>query len=77
MATDVAACFGKRHDNVLRAIDELCGMSVEAFLNFEVCPYQTHEQGRSYRNFNMTRDGFTLLAMGFTGRRRCNQSNSS
>ncbi len=66
---DVSAYFGKQHNNVLAAIDNLIGISVEAALNFKFCPCQAYEQGRSYRQFEMTRDGFTLLAMGFTGKK--------
>lgn len=66
---DVAAYFEKRHDNVLRDIDALIAMSPEAVLNFEFCSYQAAEGGRSYRSFDMTHDGFTLLAMGFTGKK--------
>lgn len=38
-----------------------------AELNFQVCSYQAVEGDRSYRMFDMILDGFTLLAMGFTG----------
>jgi hypothetical protein len=41
-----------------------------AELSFQVCSYQAIEGGRSYRRFEMTRDGITLLAMGFTGKNR-------
>jgi len=64
---DVAEHFGKRHADVLRDIDVLIGMSPEAERNFALCSYKAFEEGRSYRAFDMTRDGFTLLAMGFTG----------
>ena len=65
----VAEYFGKRHDNVLRDIDGLLRDAPIAELNFHVCSYQAVEGGRSYRAFDMTRDGFTLLAMGFTGKK--------
>lgn len=64
---DVAEHFGKRHDNVLRDIAALIEMEPTTNLNFEECSYKASEGGRSYRAFDMTRDGFTLLAMGFTG----------
>ncbi|PSJ53130.1 Rha family transcriptional regulator [Pseudaminobacter soli (ex Li et al. 2025)] len=64
---DVAEFFGKQHLHVLRDIDTLIGSAPEAASNFGLCPYQAVESGRLYRSFDMTRDGFTLLAMGFTG----------
>ena len=68
----VAKHFGKRHDNVLRDIDRLLGAcSAELrHLNFEESirqvpgPNGAVRQERSYR---MTRDGFSMLVMGFTG----------
>lgn len=64
----VAAMFGKRHDHVLRDIDALLDAAPEASPNFGACSYKLLGKGRSYRAFNMTKDGFTLLAMGFTGK---------
>lgn len=64
---DVAAYFEKRHDHVLDAITDLLETDPEASPNFRVCSYQAVEGGRCYRMFEMDRDGFTLLAMGFTG----------
>lgn len=66
---DVADYFGKRHDNVLRDVDTLIGTASSTALSFEECPYRVSDGGRYYRAFNMTRDGFTLLAMGFTGKK--------
>jgi len=63
---DVAETFGKRHDNVLKDIREL-GCSEEFnLLNFEEI---TYEDGRCRKQpmVRMTRDGFTLLVMGYTG----------
>ncbi|WP_454685521.1 Rha family transcriptional regulator [Agrobacterium leguminum] len=59
---DVAAMFEKRHDNVLTDIRRLIS---EGVLYFQETSY-THEQnGQTYCAFDMTRDGFALLAMGF------------
>ncbi len=66
----VAEVFGKRHDNVIRDIDNLLkDKSVAARLNFEEC-FKINElaNGKKERYFEMDRDGFTLLAMGFTGK---------
>ncbi len=58
--------FGKRHDNVLRDIENLR----KDVLNFEEMFYKSTEPdsyGRDRKVYLMNRDGFTLLAMGFTG----------
>lgn len=63
---DVADTFGKRHDNVLKDIRELECSDRFRLLNFEESTYlnkQNHKQPMYY----ITRDGFTLLAMGYTG----------
>lgn len=66
---DVAVFFDKRHDNILRDIDGIAasgGPSILRSLFVERMVY--HEQARKdIRTFDMTRDGFSLLAMGFTG----------
>ena len=63
----VAEKFGKRHKNVLQAIDKL---PRDEFwrLNFQPTDYVT-EQGRTERCFEITWQGFSILAMGFTGQR--------
>ena len=69
---DVAKIFSKRHDNVLRAIDLLGKEIPEDFylLNFEEGSYTMPETGdQQHRMYTMTRDGFTLVVMGFTGQR--------
>lgn len=65
----VAAMFGKRHDNVLRAINKLLPDLPGEFahLNFEASEY-TDETGRTLPEYLLTQDGFLMLAMGFTGR---------
>jgi len=62
----VAETFGKEHKNVLRDIDNL-GCSEEFNrLNFEPISY-TDSMNRQQKSYVMTRDGFTLLVMGYTG----------
>jgi phage regulatory protein, rha family len=64
---DVAEHFEKRHDHVMRDIDAL-GKDVP---NFGEMFFETElpdRYGRPQRVFLMNRDGFTLLAMGFTGK---------
>ena len=63
---DVAETFGKEHKNVLRDIRGL-GCSEEFNrLNFEPITY-TDAMNRKQEAVVMTRDGFTLLVMGYTG----------
>lgn len=64
---DIAEHFGKEHRNVLRDIDDL----KKDVLNFEQMFLSTEipdNYGRPQRAYLMNRDGFTLLAMGFTGK---------
>lgn len=65
---DVAAHFCKAHKNVLRDIDRIIEGLGDCFakLNFEPSEY-IDQTGRKNRCFNLSRDGFTLLAMGFSG----------
>jgi len=63
---DVAETFGKEHKHVLRDIREL-GCSEEFSLsNFGPISY-TDSMNRKQGAIVMTRDGFTLLVMGYTG----------
>ena len=68
----VANYFGKEHKNVLRAIEEILEDNGSiASLNFELCEYEAKSQGisRKYPMYNIDKNGFTLLAMGFTGKK--------
>lgn len=66
----VARDFGKRHDNVLKDIDTVVlqmGCPQNLGNLFIETQYQ-HEQNKQwYREYLLTRDGFSLLVMGFTG----------
>lgn len=69
MATSlqVAEHFGKRHADVIRAIRNL-GCSPEfTERNFALSEF-VDGSGRSLPMFHITRDGFAMLAMGFTGK---------
>lgn len=64
---DVAAHFRKQHKTVLRAIANLeCSPEFNRH-NFAPIEY-TDTAGRKYTQYRMTRDGFTFLCMGFTGK---------
>lgn len=64
---DVAEFFGKRHDHVLRDIRLLIAKAPDLLLrNFG--EFKINDlTGESTSHYEMNRDGFTLLAMGFTG----------
>lgn len=67
-SVDIAHNFGKAHKDVLRAIDaarENCGAEFDQ-RNFAPIEY-LDGKGRKYRAFELTRDGFSLVCMGFTG----------
>ena len=65
----VAEIFGKLHKNVLRDIQEKILPHVSsdfAQLNFEPSSY-VNEQNKHQPMYYITRDGFTMVAMGYTG----------
>lgn len=66
----VAHKFEKEHKNVLGAIRELIKGLAEnsAYPLFEESTYINEQNGQTYPMYIMGRDGFTLLAMGFTGK---------
>lgn len=66
---DVAAFFGKRHDNVLQRIRGLLKTEDTPRDWFVERIVVDQQNGESYPVFDMTRAGFTLLAVGFTGQR--------
>lgn len=62
----VAEVFEKEHKNVLRDIKNLdCSPEFTA-LNFEPSTYKD-KSGKKNPCYNMTKDGFVFLVMGFTG----------
>ena len=67
---DVAAYFGKRHDDVIKSIRNLQANCPEIFnaRNFAEVEYKD-EKGESRPMFILHRDGFMLLVMGYTGKR--------
>lgn len=66
----VASCFGKDHKSVLRQINLLECSSLFRQRNFALSYYskQNGNVSKSYPMYYLTRDGFTFLAMGFTGK---------
>jgi Rha family phage regulatory protein len=66
---NVAEVFGKMHHHVMRDIDALDCSREFRESNFGLSSYKPERAKRSYPMYEMTRDGFTFLAMGFTGER--------
>ncbi len=69
LSTDVAAVFGKQHKNVIRDIENIvANLSESRRLNFELCfENNALANGKPIKRYRLTRDGFMILAMGFTG----------
>ena len=80
----IAEHFEKRHDSVLRDIENLisnigspqnCGSLHEEDIDeksvdlFKKSTYQHPQNKQWYKEYLINRDGFTLLAMGFTGKK--------
>jgi len=67
---DVAEYFGKQHFHVMRDIDALVAMGDGwGSSNFGGTTYIHEQNKQEYRSYEMTKDGFTILAMGFNGPR--------
>lgn len=64
----VAEYFGKQHKNILQRLENLECSEEFNRLNFKPVKY-TDQKGESRKMFLMTQDGFTLLVMGFTGKK--------
>ncbi|CEK29391.1 antirepressor [[Clostridium] sordellii] len=80
----IAEHFEKRHDSVLRDIENLIsnigspqncgslhkdGVAERSADLFKESKYQHSQNKQWYKEYLMTRDGFTLLVMGFTGKK--------
>lgn len=72
---EIAQRFGKRHDHVLRDILKISRPKVgerdsdlSQFLEAHISESSYQDiRGKSYPVYYLTKDGFTLLAMGYTG----------
>lgn len=67
----VAKTFGKEHKHVLEAIRNTIKGCAEfsATPMFEETTYVNSQNGQTYPMFIMNRDGFSLLTMGFSGKK--------
>jgi len=68
---NIARDFDKGHREVLRAIDNIVsgGVVQNSASLFHETTYVHEQNKQEYRQYLMNRDGFTLLVMGFTGRK--------
>lgn len=64
---DVSKRFGKEHKDVLRSIKNLTAQNCALLKMFHKTEYTT-AQNKKATMYLMNRDGFSLLAMGFTGK---------
>lgn len=62
----VAEKFEKNHQHILESIDKLAVENSTVANMFRLSKYKA-ENGHQYRMYEMDRDGFSLLVMGFTG----------
>ena len=65
----VAANFGKRHCDVLEAIENLKTENSVLRNMFIESTYKVEGNNKTYKCYDITRDGFSLLVMGFTGKK--------
>ncbi len=75
LSTDVAKFFHKEHFNVVRDIENLLkSLPISRAFNFEGSTISipsnfNNTSNRVIKAYRMTRDGFTLLVMGWTGKK--------
>lgn len=66
----IADRFGKRHADVARSINDLIEGEAEwGARNFAQTPYVDPQNGQTYQMYEMSRDGYSMLVMGFTGKK--------
>lgn len=63
---EIAERFGKLHKDILETIRNLTAEN-SAVKNMMTENDYTNDRGRKYKEYLLTRDGFSLLVMGFTG----------
>ena len=64
---DIARFFGKRHDNVLRDIENISSNLRGSSKGWFLPTVYLDSYKRTQDAYDMTRDGFALLVMGYTG----------
>ncbi len=64
---NVAEVFEKQHKNVIRDIEKLTSSNLSPLKNWFFETVYIDRKGEKRKCYEMTKDGFTLLTMGFTG----------
>ncbi|WP_317853805.1 Rha family transcriptional regulator [Chakrabartyella piscis] len=67
-SVQVAEYFEKRHNDTVRAIENLITQNCVMKSMFHQSKYLS-KNGQEYKMYFMNRDGFSLLVMGFTGKK--------
>lgn len=65
----VSQAFGRRHTDVCRSITKLTCSENFKSANFFAHPQKNEQNGESYTLWEMTKDGFMFLVMGFTSKK--------
>lgn len=65
---EIAEHFKKEHRNVVQAIQNLTAEN-SAVKNMFIESTYKNNRGKEYKEYQLTRDGFSLLVMGFTGKK--------
>lgn len=63
----ISEVFKKEHKHVIESIENLAAENSTAKKLFHESTYEN--RGKEYKQYLMNRDGFTLLAMGYTGKK--------
>lgn len=63
----VAQVFGKEHNKVVRDIENLSCSTDFRVANFGEATFINSKTGQNHKMYEMTKDGFSFLVMGYTG----------
>lgn len=66
---DVSEHFGKQHKHILESIEKMKAENSALIKMFFPTTYKVNGNKKSYPMYLMNRDGFSLLVMGFTGKK--------
>lgn len=66
---NIAEHFEKQHSHVIRAIEDLIGQNPKLDSDYFYETSYKSGTGKPYKMYLMNRDGFSLLIMGFTGKK--------
>lgn len=65
----VAEVFGKEHSKVCRDIENLSCSEIFRVANFGEATFENQKTGQTHKMYEMTKDGFSFLVMGYTGKK--------